>query len=102
MWWLWSPSYRLASQHPRMPSKAIARHRRPLNSGTKTGGSQVTTKSESRPDVLKVENGRLIVDVALDGTEVSASGKSISLFSTRGNLVLGDGVVVGINAYRKR
>lgn len=52
-------------------------------------------------NVVKVENGRLIVDVALDGNELSGSGKSVILFSTRGNLRLDNGVTVGINAYRK-
>lgn len=59
-------------------------------------------QSQPKPNILKVEDGRLIVDVALDGKDVSASGKSVSLFSTRGNITLDGGVVVGLNAYRKR
>ena len=52
-------------------------------------------------NVVKVENGRLIVDVALGQGELSASGKSKVFFSTRGNQKLNDGYVVGINLYRK-
>lgn len=52
-------------------------------------------------NVVKVENGRLIVDVALDGAKQSASGKSIIKFSTGGNIKLDEGVTVGINAYVK-
>ena len=58
-------------------------------------------KQAQAPDIIKVENGRLLVDVALvDGTR-SASGKSVVLYSTRGNKTLATGEVVGINLYRK-
>ena len=53
-----------------------------------------------KQDSIKVVDGRLIVDVALDGTKTSASGKSVLLFSTGGNIKV-DGVSLGINAYRK-
>ena len=52
-------------------------------------------------DVIKVEGGRLIVDVALGKGARSASGKSVVVFSTHGNVKLDDGHVVGINCYRK-
>ena len=52
-----------------------------------------------KANVVKVENGRLIIDVALDGTQLSSSGKSIVKFSTRGNVKLEEGVTVGVNAY---
>ncbi len=51
-------------------------------------------------DIIKVENGRLIIDVALDGHELSQSGKNIILYSTRGNVKV-DGVTLGLNVYRK-
>lgn len=55
----------------------------------------------TKEDSIRVVDGRLIVDVALDGTKHSASGKSVLLFSTGGNIKLEDGVTLGINAYRK-
>ena len=51
-------------------------------------------------DIIKVENGRLIVDVALDGTNLSTSQKNIVKFSTHGNIKV-NGVTIGINAYVK-
>ncbi len=53
-------------------------------------------------NVVKVEDGRLIVNVALDGIKLSGSGKSVLLFSTGGNIKLEDNVVLGLNAYRPR
>ena len=53
-------------------------------------------------DKIAVENGRLVVDVALSGGIPSASGKSLVFFSTNGNQEIGEGFVVGINCYRKR
>ncbi len=53
-------------------------------------------------NVVKVVDGRLIVDVALDGVKPSGSGKSIILFTTGGNIKLEDGVTLGLNAYRPR
>lgn len=58
-------------------------------------------KGDGKLDTIKVEGGRLIVDVALTQGEKSASGKSVVVFSTRGNLKLDDGHIVGINLYRK-
>ena len=52
-------------------------------------------------DTIKVENGRLIVDVALTSGTPSKSGKSVVLFTTQGNKAIPDGYVVGINLYRK-
>ena len=53
-------------------------------------------------DVIKVEEGRLIVNVALDRGAPSQSGKTIVYFSTRGNLPINGGYVVGINLYKKK
>ena len=53
-------------------------------------------------DKIAVENGRLVVDVALTGGIPSASGKTLVFFSTHGNIEIGDGFVIGINMYRKR
>ena len=53
-------------------------------------------------DKITVENGRLVVDVALTGGIPSASGKTLVFFSTHGNIEIGDGFVIGINMYRKR
>ena len=51
-------------------------------------------------DIMKVENGRLIIDVALTNDAPSASGKTLVYFSTRGNKEINDGYVVGINLYK--
>ena len=53
-------------------------------------------------DKIAVEDGRLVVDVALSGGIPSQSGKSLVFFSTNGNTEIGDGFVIGINLYRKR
>ena len=55
-----------------------------------------------KPDTMKVENGRLIVDVALPKIgERSASGKSDVFFTTHGNVVIEGGFVLGMNLYKK-
>lgn len=51
-------------------------------------------------DIIKVENGRLIIDVALTSGIPSASGKTLVYFSSRGNKEINDGYVVGINLYK--
>jgi len=53
-------------------------------------------------DKVAVENGRLIVDVALTGGVPSASGKSMVFFSTHGLMPMYDGYTIGINLIRKR
>lgn len=54
-------------------------------------------------DTIKVENGRLIVDVAIDAKgRPSATGKTLVVYSTRGNQKLNDGYVIGINLYKHR
>ena len=53
-------------------------------------------------DKIAVENGRLVVDVALTGGIPSQSGKTLVFFSTHGNIEIGDGFTIGINMYRKR
>ncbi len=52
----------------------------------------------NKEDTIKIVDGRLIVDVALDGTKISKSGLSKMLFSTNGNIEV-NGVKLGINAY---
>lgn len=56
----------------------------------------------AKENVIKVEAGRLIVDVALetDG-HLSASGKNRVFFSTGGNVDCPDGYKIGINLYAK-
>ena len=53
-------------------------------------------------DKVAVENGRLVVDVALTGGVPSASGKSMVYFSTHGLMPMDDGYTIGINLIRKR
>lgn len=53
-----------------------------------------------KEDVLKIENGRLIVDVALTAGTMSQSGKNLVVFSTSGNVSV-NGHKVGINVYRQ-
>ena len=53
-------------------------------------------------DKIAVENGRLVVDVALTGGVPSASGKSTVFFSTHGLIIMDDGYTIGINLIRKR
>jgi hypothetical protein len=53
-------------------------------------------------DKITVENGRLVVDVALTGGIPSQTGKTLVFFSTHGNIEIGDGFTIGINMYRKR
>lgn len=52
-------------------------------------------------DVIEVKDGRLIVNVAIDAKGVqSKSGKSMVNFSTKGNVKLESGFIVGINLYK--
>jgi len=60
-----------------------------------------TQKTSNSEDIIKVENGRLIVDVALGHPTPSSSGKTMVHFSTRGNLAINDGFVIGLNLYKK-
>ena len=53
-------------------------------------------------DVIKVENGRLIMDVAITPGTPSTSGKSLVFFSTNGNREINEGYVIGVNLYKKR
>ena len=57
--------------------------------------------TNTAPDTIKVENGRLLVDVALTKGKPSKSSKSTVLFTTGGSLALTEGYIVGINLYRK-
>lgn len=55
----------------------------------------------------RVEGSKLVLEIDLDATgSPSASGKSLVLSSTRGNLALpfgeARGAVLGLNLYRKR
>lgn len=54
-----------------------------------------------KPDVMRVENGRLIIDVALGKGSPSATGKTTVYFSTHGNVKINDDYVIGVNLYRK-
>ena len=53
-------------------------------------------------DSITVEDGRLIINMAIDtkGTK-STSGKSVIHFSTRGQVVLPNGMSLGVNLYSK-
>jgi hypothetical protein len=62
----------------------------------------MATAPKVAEDKIAVEDGRLIVDVALTGGVPSASGKSVVYFSTSGNSEIDGGYVIGINLYRKR
>ena len=56
----------------------------------------------TKPDVMKVEDGRLIVDVALEETgHPSSTGKTTVFFTTNGNKPIDAGFVLGVNLYRK-
>ena len=59
-------------------------------------------KAPALEDKITVENGRLVVDVALTGGIPSQSGKTLVFFSTHGNIEIADGFTIGINMYRKR
>ena len=51
-------------------------------------------------DTIKVEDGRLIIDVAIDEKgKPSASGKSQVHFSTRGSVVLPNSMKLGVNLF---
>jgi hypothetical protein len=62
----------------------------------------MATQKSQKVDIIEVQDGRLIVDVALTNGTPSASGKTLVYFSTRGNMPINDGYVVGINLYRRR
>ena len=51
-------------------------------------------------DVVKVENGRLIIDVALTDGRPSASGKNVVFYTTGGNVAINDGFKLGVNLYK--
>ena len=56
----------------------------------------------TKPDVMKVENGRLILDVALeDKGHPSSTGKTVVFFTTNGNKPIEGGFVLGVNLYKK-
>lgn len=56
----------------------------------------------------KIENGKLIIEIDVEKTPVpSASGKTLVIASTRGNMVTsvmvnGKPLTIGLNAYIKR
>ncbi len=56
---------------------------------------------------VKIENGKLIISIELQEPTPSASGKTLVVATTHGNLVTeclidGKPVVVGLNAYIKK
>ena len=62
----------------------------------------MTTKTQAKADTIKVEGGRLVVDVAVTAGHKSASGKSTVLFTTGGNVLVGDSdMKIGITLFRK-
>ena len=54
-----------------------------------------------KADSIKVIDGRLLVDVALTAGRRSASGKSSVLFTTGGNIAVGDDMKIGITLFKK-
>jgi hypothetical protein len=56
---------------------------------------------------VKIENGKLIISIELQNPTPSASGKTLVVATTHGNMVTqcmidGKNVVVGLNAYIKK
>jgi len=56
---------------------------------------------------VKIENGKLIISIELQEPTPSASGKTLVVATTHGNMVTqclidGKNVVVGLNAYIKK
>ena len=56
---------------------------------------------------VKIENGRLIISIELQEPTPSASGKTLVVATTHGNMVTqcvinGKNVVIGLNAYVKK
>lgn len=54
-------------------------------------------------NTIKVENGRLLVDVAIASEQTarpSKTGKTKIYFTTAGNVAVGDGFKLGVNLYK--
>jgi hypothetical protein len=56
---------------------------------------------------VKIENGKLIISIELQDPTPSASGKTLVVASTHGNMatqcvINGKNVVIGLNAYIKK
>lgn len=56
---------------------------------------------------VKIENGKLIISIELQDPTPSASGKTLVVATTHGNMVTqcmidGKNVVIGLNAYIKK
>jgi hypothetical protein len=56
---------------------------------------------------VKIENGKLIISIELQEPTPSASGKTLVVATTHGNMVTqcmmnGKNVVIGLNAYIKK
>ena len=52
---------------------------------------------------MEVKDGKLLLEIDLSAKGVpSASGKTIVLASTRGNLPVAEGVFLGLNVYRPK
>ena len=56
---------------------------------------------------VKIENGKLIISIELQEPTSSASGKTLVVATTHGNMVTscvlnGKNIVVGLNAYIKK
>ena len=52
-------------------------------------------------DSIKVVDGRLLVDVAVTAGHKSASGKSTVLYTTGGNIAVGEDMKIGITLFKK-
>ena len=56
----------------------------------------------TKVDSIKVEGGRLVVDVAVTAGRKSASGKSTVLYTTGGNVTVKDSdMKIGITLFKK-
>lgn len=56
--------------------------------------------TQAQQDVVKVEGGRLIINVALTPGHLSGSGKNKVYFTTGGNTAINDGFKLGVNLYK--
>lgn len=60
----------------------------------------MATQARQQEDVVKVEGGRLIINVALTDGHLSGSGKSKVFYTTAGNIAINDGFKLGLTLYK--
>jgi hypothetical protein len=61
----------------------------------------MATKSTSDPMTVEVEGDTLVIRIDLTSDQgLSSSGKSRIVASTHGNMLVGNGVKLGLNCYR--